>query len=130
VAVKSETVKEIYFIGGGPRLWTKEYNIDTTYVIKETQFEDILDKIKKSYMFTIKERLTSDNFYIYFHASVLTLSVATEIDEIIFYVHCPYCSIKERKLEQFLEVCEDIVLLAKMKPKKVLKPKRGFLGLF
>ena len=114
VSVKSKTIKR-------NRIKKTESNIDTVYVIKKEQFERVLMEIEKSYPLKKEEYPASlENIYIFTHPNSLTLSVKTKTDEIRMHIVCPTFLPKERNLEQFLDVCKEILLLAKMNPKKIL----------
>jgi hypothetical protein len=100
--------------------WIKQ-DYDTLYLIDIETFEEIVEKvINLPYPKILNEMIFYDPITKDNGAIVELEYVIGYGNGIIYTIKCPYCSTKERNLEQFLEVCQSIILLAKMNPKEIL----------
>lgn len=94
-----------------------ERDSDTIIKISEEEFNRIAMMTMNLSSSMIFKGMNPSNPLIGNDGYGVNLELDVTMDKIYYSIWCPSYNTKERNLEPFLEVCKDILLLAKMKPK-------------
>jgi hypothetical protein len=98
-----------------------EQDYDILYLIDKEIFNEMVEKVIKLPYPKILNGMIFHNSIIKDDDTIVELEyVAGFYDRISYTIQCFYCNTKERNLEQILEVCQDVILLAKMNPQRIL----------
>jgi len=99
----------------------EQVKIDTTHYIDKEQYDRIIESVKTINPNDICQNLLTEKTWIGNDGYMCKLSCGTYLNQIVMDIWSPTSDTKERNLQPFLAVCKEILSLAGLNPKKILK---------
>jgi len=97
------------------KTWLKR-DADTIIKISKEDFNLVTEKIMGLSSFEVLKGMNQSNPIIGNDGTGVILEIVLTMDKISYTIWNPSCDTKKRKLEPFLAICKELVLLAKMNP--------------
>jgi len=99
----------------------EQVKIDTVYYINKRQYDNLLESLKTINPNNICENLLMEETWIGYDGYMCKLSCGTYLNQIVMNIWSPTSYTTKRNLKSFLAVCKEILSLAGLNPKKILK---------
>lgn len=110
--------KDPIFKADDYKTWLKR-DADTVLNIGIKDVNSIIEKILGISTFSMLNGMHS-YLLVNCNGPKASIEITTFIDTLEYSICNPYFNTKERNLEQFVAICEEIIRLAKMKPRQIL----------
>jgi hypothetical protein len=100
--------------------WVKR-DFDTLIIIRKEDFNQIAEMSMSLSSSKILKGTNPSNAMVGNDGITVNLELVVTMDKVSYSIWCPMYNTNERNLKSFLAICNKVLLLAKLKPKEILK---------